>query len=182
MNVPKHIETLLQPTASKPQGRKVWSIDLETVWIPFFIATNTAKVTAIPSDALGAPLRLAYDKDGEVKFTKSGRPSLKVATEVAAQVKTVRENFVANLQTFTGKVMAQDKDGYKAQVEAAHTAATPIVAKMDEDLTTAYLRILEEAEAEKAKVEAAIEAEAAIEGDTEEAPVQVEPEAAPVAA
>ena len=122
MNVPNYIATLLQPTASRPRGRKVWSVDLETVWIPFFLATNAVKATAIPSEALGAPLRLRYDKDGEVRFTKTGRPSLKVATEVAANVRMVRENFVANLQSFTGRVMSQAKDDYKAEVEAAQAA------------------------------------------------------------
>ena len=146
MNIPNYIQTLLQPTASKPTGRRVWSIDLETVWIPFFLATNTVKATAIPSEDLGAPLRLAYDKDGEVKFTKSGRPSLKVATEVAANVRMVRENFVANLQSFTGKVMSQEKDGYKAEVEAAQAAAKPIIAKMTDDLNLAALALQEKAE------------------------------------
>jgi hypothetical protein len=148
MNVPNYITTLLQPTASRPTGRRVWSIDLETVWIPFFLATNTVKATAIPSEALGAPLRLAYDKDGEVKFTKTGRPSLKVASEVAANVRMVRENFVANLQSFTGKVMSQEKDAYKAEVEAAQVAAQPIVQKMKDDLNLAVL-----AEAGKAATE-----------------------------
>jgi len=148
MNVPNYITTLLQPTQAKPRGRRVWSIDLETVWIPFFTATNTVKATAIPSDALGAPLRLAYDKDGEVRFTKSGRPSLKVAPEVAAHVRMVRENFVANLQSFTGKVMSQEKDAYKAEVEAAQKAAEPILQKMDDDLNMAYLRLQEKAEVE----------------------------------
>jgi len=150
MNVPNYIATLLQPTASRPTGRRVWSIDLETVWIPFFLATNAVKATAIPSEDLGAPLRLAYDKDGEVRFTKTGRPSLKVATTVAASVRMVRENFVANLQSFTGKVMSQEKDAYKAEVEAAQAAASPIVAKMKDDLDVAYLRLQEMAEAEKA--------------------------------
>jgi len=165
MHVPSYIATLLQPTASKPTGRRVWSIDLEMVWIPLFLATNTVKATAIPHEALGAPLRLAYDKDGEVKFTKSGRPSLKVATEVAAQVRIVRENFVANLQSFTGKVMSQEKDAYKAEVEAAQKAAQPIVQKMDDDLTMAALRLQE-------KAEAAIQAEV----------VEPVPEAVPVPA
>jgi hypothetical protein len=147
MNVPNYITTLLQPTASKPRGRKVWSVDLETVWIPFFLATNAVQATAIPSEDLGAPLRLAYDKDGEVRFTKSGRPSLKVAMEVAANVRMVRENFVANLQSFTGKVMSQEKDGYKAEVEAAQEAAKPIIAKMTDDLNLAA------AQAEKAATE-----------------------------
>jgi len=168
MNTPSHISALLQPTASKPTGRKVWSIDLETVWIPFFLATNTTKATAIPSDALGAPMRLAYDKDGEVKFTKSGRPSMKVATEVAAQVKTVRENFVANLQSFTGKVRTQEKDAFKTEVEAAQKAAEPIAQKMDDDLTMAYLRLQEKAECE-AQAQAATEAP--IEAETEKEPV-----------
>ena len=146
MNVPSYIATLLQPTASKPRGRRVWSIDLETVWVPFFLATNTVKATAIPSEDLGAPLRLAYDKDGEVRFSKSGRPLLKVAATVAAQVRMVRENFVANLQSFTGKVMSQEKDAYKAEVEAAQQAAVPIVQKMDDDLSMAYLRLQEPSE------------------------------------
>ena len=34
------INGLLQRITRKPQGRKVWSIDLETVWLPFFTATN----------------------------------------------------------------------------------------------------------------------------------------------
>ena len=172
MNVPNYITTLLQPTASKPTGRRVWSIDLETVWLPFFLATNTVQATAIPSDALGAPLRLAYDKDGEVRFTKSGRPSLKVATSVATQIRVVRENFVANLLSFAGKVMSQAKDDYKAQVEAAHKAAEPIVQKIDEDLTMAALRLQEKADAEAAILDEVVE------------PVEAvpEPEAVPVTA
>ena len=35
MEVPGYIAALLQPQPSKPTGRKVWSIDLETVWLPF---------------------------------------------------------------------------------------------------------------------------------------------------
>ena len=105
MEVPGYIAALLQPQPGKTAGRRVWSIDLETVWLPFFTATNTVKATAIPSDALGAPLRLAYGKDGEVRFSPTGRPVVKVAAEIAAQVKVVRENFIANLQTFTGQVI-----------------------------------------------------------------------------
>ena len=161
MNVPNYITTLLQPQATKPVGRKVWSVDLETGWIPFFLATNAVQATAIPSDALGAPLRLAYDKDGEVKFTKSGRPSLKVATEVAAQVRIVRENFVANLATFVGQVKSKSKTEYAAEVEAANKAAEPIIAKTAYDLELAIQRMKEcaDAEAEKAKAEATPESE-----------------------
>ena len=58
MEIPSYIAALLQPQPSKPTGRKVWSIDLETVWLPFLTATNVTKATTIPSEALGAPLRL----------------------------------------------------------------------------------------------------------------------------
>jgi len=150
MDVPNYIATLLQPPPVKPRGRRVWSIDLETVWLPFFTATNTVQATEIPHEALGAPLRLNYDKDGEVRFSKTGRPMLKVATEIASQVRLVRENFVANLQTFTGRVVARAKDAYKAEVEASHKAGAPILAKMDEDLAMAVLRRQEMAEAAQA--------------------------------
>ena len=152
MDVPNYIAALLQPSPVKPRGRRVWSIDLETVWVPFFTATNTAQATAIPHEALGAPLRLNYDKDGEVRFSKTGRPMLKVATEVASQIRIVRENFVANLQAFTGRVVARAKDAYKAEVEASQKAAEPILAKMDEELALAVLRLQEKAEAAQAAV------------------------------
>ena len=40
MEIPSYIAALLQPQPSKPSGRKVWSIDLETVWLPFLTATS----------------------------------------------------------------------------------------------------------------------------------------------
>jgi hypothetical protein len=56
-------KSLFRPRTKKVQGRKVWSLDLETFWIPVFTASNTIGETNIPSDALGAPLRLAVDDD-----------------------------------------------------------------------------------------------------------------------
>src|SRR3990172_124444 len=35
METPSYIKSLLIPNGKKPAGRKVWSIDLETVWLPF---------------------------------------------------------------------------------------------------------------------------------------------------
>ena len=67
METPNYIKALLIPNGHKPKGRKVWSIDLETVWLPFYTATNTMGETHIAPDALGAPLRLAYDADGSVQ-------------------------------------------------------------------------------------------------------------------
>jgi len=75
MDTPNYIRALLIPTnGSKPRARRVWGIDLETIWLPFFTATNVMGDTAIPADAMGAPLRLGYNADGSVKFSKTGRP------------------------------------------------------------------------------------------------------------
>ena len=105
MNTPNYIKSLLVPNTKKPQGRKVWSIDLETVWLPFFTATNTMGDTAIPSEALGCPMRLAYDKDGAVRFSANGKPVIRVAKELSQSVAMVRDNFQANLISYTGEVM-----------------------------------------------------------------------------
>ena len=127
MNTPQYIKTLLQPNGSKPKGRKVWSVDLETVWLPFFTASNVTGDTHIPNEALGAPLRLAYQADGSVKFSNTGRPVIRVAKELQDNVKLVRENFVAGLTAFTQTVISNQPDDYKAQVEANQQAGKPIV-------------------------------------------------------
>jgi hypothetical protein len=126
MNTPNYIKSLLTPTTKKPQGRRVWSIDLQSVWLPFFTATNTMGDTAIPSDALGCPLRLGYDKAGAVRFTQSGRPVVRVAKEIGDSVRIVRDNFTANLLNYAGAVMSEQADAYKAQVQMAVKAGEPI--------------------------------------------------------
>ena len=86
-NTPTYIKSLVTPnTAKKPQGRKIRSIDLETVWLLFFTATNTMGDTAIPSEAIGCPMRLAYDKAGAVRFSQNGKPVVRVAKEVSDSV------------------------------------------------------------------------------------------------
>jgi hypothetical protein len=126
MNTPNYIKSLLAPNTKKPQGKKVWSIDLESVWLPFFTATNAMKDTAIPSDALGCPLRLAYDKAGAVRFSQAGRPVIRVAKEISDNVRLVRDNFTANLINYAGEVMNQNTEAYKAQVQLANKAGEPI--------------------------------------------------------
>ncbi len=154
---PSYIKALLQPTQQKSAGRKVWSIDLEQVWLPFFVATNTMGDTAIPLEALGAPLRLAYDKDGAVRFSASGRPIVKVATEIAASVRMVRENFVANLLAYASGVATECPDGYKAQIQASAEAGKPILEADKLALNNALL----------AKAEAVAEAVAEVRGEAE---------------
>lgn len=160
METPSYIKGLLTPNGKHPAGRKVWSVDLETVWLPFFTATNTMGDTAIPNEALGAPLRLAYDPDGSVKFSKTGRPVIKVVKEVADSVKMVRDNFVAGLMAYTHGVAIENPDGYKAQAEASITAGRPI---LDKDRHALLDALAEKAEAKarpKARAQAKPEPQA----------------------
>ena len=170
METPSYIKSLLIPNGKKPAGRKVWSIDLETVWLPFFTATNTMGDTRIAPDALGAPLRLAYAPDGSVKFSKSGRPVIAVSKEIAQNVRLVRENFVAGLQDYANAVVTENPDGYKAMVEMAGKAGQPIL--------TTDRRNLDKAMAERME-EAIAEAEANAEADTEKPKTKREREAVP---
>jgi len=139
MESPSYIKALLKPNGNKPTGRRVWSIDLESVWLPFFTATNTQGDTAIVAEAIGAPLRLAYEKDGTPKFSQTGKPVVRVVKEVADSVRLVRENFVAALGQFTHGVIAENPDGYKAQVLAAQEAGAPIIERDKDALLAALL-------------------------------------------
>ena len=142
---PTYIRNLLIPSTKSPTGRRVWSIDLETVWLPFFTATNTMGDTAIPSDALGAPIRLAYEKDGSVKFSKTGRPVSKVAKPIGDSVTLIRQNFVANLVDYAEQVLASKQEEYAHQVELAQKAGQPIIAHDRQELDKAIQLQLEEA-------------------------------------
>ena len=163
---PNYIRNLLLPQAQTPQARRVWSIDLETVWLPFFTATNAMGDTAIPSDALGCPIRLAYDKDGGVKFSKTGRPVSKVAKPIGDSVTLVRQNFVANLMQYAQQVADGNKEDFAKQVELAQQAGKPIKAHDRAELDKAIQLQIEEA-LRQAELEAQTEAEAQTE-DTPE--------------
>ncbi len=150
MSAPAYIKNLLRPNGQKPSGRKVWSIDLETVWLPFFTATNTEGITVIPSEALGAPLRLAYELDGSVKFnSKTGKPVIKVVKDVSDQIRLVRENFVAGLQQYVTSVQSKQGEEYKEQVRLNIEAGTPIRERDREALDTAIAEMVERAMAER---------------------------------
>ncbi|MFC1990304.1 hypothetical protein ACFLVW_07135 [Chloroflexota bacterium] len=146
METPNYIKSLVTPTTKQPQGRKVWSIDLQQVWLPFFTATNTMGDTAIPSDAIGCPLRLGYDKAGQVRFSQAGRPVIRVAKEISDNVKLVRDNFTANLLNYAGSVMRDNAEGYKAQLETARKAGEPVYQHDKNQLSNA-LKARAEAEA-----------------------------------
>jgi len=154
METPNYIKSLLKPTANKAQGRKVWSIDLETVWLPFFTASNTMGVTAIQPESLGSPLRLAYNQDGSVKFSKAGKPVIRVAKEIGDNVKLVRDNFIAGLQNYTNEVYTTNEQAYKDTVKACLEAGKPVQDHDKAKLDDAMAKIVEQAIAEaEAKTE-----------------------------
>jgi len=150
-DTPNYIKSLLTPNGKQPASRRVWSISLESVWLPFFTATNLNGDTAIPVDALGAPLRLAYAQDGSVKFSKSGRPVIRVAKPIADSVKLVRENFAANLVAYAEGVAQDNPKGFEALQKKAQKAGQPILtqdrANMDKAIAEAMEKSRAEAEA-----------------------------------
>ena len=167
METPNYLKALLTPNTKKPQGRKVWSIDLETVWLPFFTATNAMGDSAIPSASLGCPMRLAYDKAFAVRFSSNGRPIIRVDKELSNSVKMVRDNFTANLVSYAGDVMTHHSEDYKAQIELAVKAGVPIAQHDREELTKA---LQAQAEAEKAKENVIAQAQAVVEAKAEAKP------------
>ncbi len=150
-NTPNYIKTLLMPSAKNPQGRRVWSIDLETVWLPLFTATNTMGDTAIPHDALGAPIRLATNKDGSIKFGRNGKPVTRVVKEISQSVALVRENFVATLKDYAQSVAEAHPDEFNAQVALAREAGAPIMASERDALDKAIKAQIAAAMAEAEK-------------------------------
>ncbi len=159
ITTPEYIAMLLNPAPSKPQGRKVWSVDLETVWLPFFTASNVMGKTVIPPEALGAPLRLAYGKDGVAKFNpNTGKPVIRVAKELGEGVKMVRENFIANLQHFSATVRKSEPEAYKAEVSASIEAGKPIREADRVAINNAMAEAMAEALARQDKAEAQSEA------------------------
>ena len=134
-----YIARLLKPVPdAQAVDRKVWSVPLSGVWVPFFLATNTAGQTAVSADVLGAPLRLQREQDGTPKFSSKGKPVIRVAGELADQVKMVRENFVAGLRSYTASVQEKMAEEYKQQLEAAQQAGEPIKAADEATLTNYY--------------------------------------------
>ncbi len=145
---PSYIKQVIMPKARQAKtSRRIWSIDLETVWLPFFTATNAQGDTAMPSEALGAPLRLATAKDGSIRFTDSGTPVIRVVKDIGDAVRSIREQFTAGLMAFTHGVATENAEAYKSEAIKAVEAGKPIIARDTAKLVT-YQRMKAEAEAE----------------------------------
>ena len=155
---PDFITALLAPAKGSNGSRRAWGIDVETVWVPFFTATNVDHKTFIADDLLGAPIRLAKTKDGEVRFDQNGRPRMRVAPELNAQVTLVRENFVSGLMAYTGNIFDERPDEYREHVEAQQRAGAAVVEQQTHEVTLA-IELLRQQEAAQAALDALAAAE-----------------------
>lgn len=144
---PSHITTLLQPLPEQGTDRRAWSIPLKGVWLPFFLATNTAGETAVSPEALGASLRLMREKDGTPKFGSNGRPAIPVVWELSDHIRIVRENFAQGLVNYSRIVRERMGQEFQAQVNAAQKAGEAIISRDTYDLE-AYLKAKAKAEAQ----------------------------------
>jgi hypothetical protein len=150
MAIARIITALLAPSKGTRNSRRAWGIDVETVWIPFFTATNVKGATHLDDDLLGAPIRLAKTKDGEVRFDQNGRPRMRVAPELNAQITLVKENFVSGLVSYAGTVAEELPDAYREQVESAQKAGEVVMEQQSREVADA-------AEAEVAQTQPAPE-------------------------
>ncbi|GEM_PF-6216889 len=131
--------SLLKPLPpQKAADRRAWSIPLNTVWVPYFTAMKVAGAVAIADETLGAPIRLAKEKDGSPRFNSKGAPVVKVAKELSDCVKLVRENFVTILLQDTAHVQKASPAAFKAQLQKSHDAGAPVL-QADADAVTRYL-------------------------------------------
>ena len=178
------ISALVTPTPGRgTSAKKSWAIDVETVWVPFFTATNAMGETNVSPEALGAPIRLATQKDGSVRFSSNGRPVMRVASELSAQVGVVKENFVASLTSYVGVVTEEHPDAYAEQVRVNQLAGTPLLLQD----TNLLHDDMERRDMERRWLEAA-EAEPISDGDADVEPATtsrkraiVQPEVEPIA-
>jgi hypothetical protein len=152
---PEFIKKLTAPVAQKQQSaRKIWSIDLP-VFVNYFTATSATGDKVVDAAALGAPLRVAYDKDGQVKFSSTGKPIIRIAKELNQAVRDTREQFAATLVAFAQDTAKNRPAEFKAQLELQTRAGQPIVEADKQNLADALaMRELAEQEAaEKAAAE-----------------------------
>lgn len=131
--------------AGQPTDRRAWSVPIAGIWVPFFLGTNVLGESTVSAEALGAPLRLAKEKDGSIKFSPSGRPVIRVAKELSDQVKLARENYIVGLQLHIAGVRKDKPEEYKAEAARAQAAGTPII-KADKDALDAYNELVKAAQ------------------------------------
>ncbi len=160
---PAYIKSLVMPGAkSQKPTKKVWGIDLDKVWIPFFVAENAQGDTDISREALGFPLRIQFDKSGDVRYSQSGRPIIRVAKELSQAININQQNYIATLVNHTSNVRANNSDAFNSEVKSI-VAAGEYMSKVQSLALANAIKKREQAKAEaeaEAKAEAEAEAEA----------------------
>jgi len=152
-----YIKGLVTPQPTKNViKRNVKAFDVEFLRT-FAIAQNVEGNTNIPLEAIGAPYRLAANKDGTIKISASGKPSIRVAKEIVAFGTMIHNNIVAGIQADTDRVFAEKKEACEAMVATSVKAGQPII-NSDEKKLAVALKLYAEAEAAAAKAEAAMDA------------------------
>lgn len=134
-------------------GKKLWSADLETFWVGKALASNVMGYSDVPLQDIGAPIRVARNKDtNEPKFSSTGRLVTVASPGMKEYVQRVQENVFATLNQFEGNVRDERPEAFGRMVAAAAVAGRPI---QEKDATDA-------AEAEEARaIMASLAAEAA---------------------
>lgn len=148
------IKSLVQPMPSKTVlTRRVKGFDVDML-VNFALAQNVEGNTNIPLDAIGAPYRLATAKDGTVKFSQAGRPSIRIAKPIVAFGTMIHQNIVAGIMAETSRVFTEKEAEVKAMAEAASKVGAPIIAADEKLLATAEAALLKAAADAKAKADA----------------------------
>ncbi len=144
------IKALVTPLPTKDQiTRRVKSLDVAML-VSFAVAQNVEGNTTIPLEAIGAPYRLRTNKAGEVAFSASGRPSVRVAKELVAFGTMIHNNIVSAIVSDTARVFTEKEAEVNTMIAAAQKAGAPIINADNVKLTAAI--------AARAKAEAAAEA------------------------
>lgn len=149
----------------KPVDKKVWSIGLETVLIPYLTASNAIGATCLNGDVLGCPVRIARNEDGTPKLNKSGKLVTSVHKQIRTQVANMRDAYIAQLRNATRFVQSTETEAYNNQVKIANRMGAEAM-QSERSLIAKYEAIKAEAEAEataEAETKATAEAEATAE-------------------
>ncbi len=146
------IKALVTPLPTKDQiTRRVKSLDVAML-VSFAVAQNVEGNTTIPLEAIGAPYRLRTNKAGEVQFSQTGRPSVRVAKELVAFGTMIHNNIVSAIVSDTARVYTEKEAEVKAMIAAAQKAGAPIINADNVKLTAAIAaRAKAEADAAAAK-------------------------------
>jgi hypothetical protein len=96
--------------------RKVWNIPVNTVLVPFLTVMNLKGHTAISKEALGYPVQLARDTEGNIRHSKkTGKPIMRIAPELSSHVRGLRDNLIASMSATTTEYVTTHENDYNLE-------------------------------------------------------------------